>query len=99
MPHESAFGYDDNTDPKEGLYLKFWVRRTDGTSEPKGKHADCEYFVLDWKHDKFTVAAMTAYASACEAEYPELAADLRQRIDEAKWPTSKATRPTPKGSK
>lgn len=37
----------DDTDPREGLYGKFWVRRTDGSSADGEKHADCDYFVLD----------------------------------------------------
>ena len=63
--------------PIPGIYQKFTVMRTDGSSEPGGKHERCHYFVLDWIHDKFAVPAALAYAAACEAEYPELAADLR----------------------
>lgn len=82
-PHESAFGYGDGTDPEPGIYFKFWVRRTDGSSQPGGKHEECEYFVLDWEHDKFAPFAARAYAAACEQEYPELAKDLRRRADDA----------------
>lgn len=80
-PHESMFG--DATDPEPGIYHKFWVRRTDGSSEDGEKHAECEYFVLDWEHDKFAPTAALAYADACEPEYPELAADLRLRAKAA----------------
>jgi len=76
-PHEPLFGSD--TDPREGLYQKFWVRRTDGTSVSGGKHGKCDYLVLDWNHDRFAIPAARAYADACEAEYPDLAADLRAR--------------------
>ena len=31
----------------EGLYHKFNVERTDGTSEPGKRHHGCDYFVLD----------------------------------------------------
>jgi hypothetical protein len=62
-----------------GLYRKFSVERTDGSSEPGGKHEHCNYFVLDWAHDKYARAAALAYATACEAEYPDLARDLRDR--------------------
>jgi len=62
-----------------GLYRKFTVERTNGSSGPGGKHEHCDYFVLDWAHDKFAVAATLAYAKACEAEYPDLARDLRER--------------------
>lgn len=64
---------------KVGLYRKFNVTRTDGSSAPGGKHEDCEYFVLDMTHDPFALPALTAYASACAVKYPPLAADLRSR--------------------
>jgi hypothetical protein len=85
-PHE-PFCREADIDERPGLYRKFWVRRTDGSSGEKGKHALCEYLVLDWNHDRFAVAAGRAYADACEAEYPELAADIRQRAGkaEARW--------------
>jgi len=68
-------------DKNRGLYGKFEVRRTDGSSEPGGKHHGCEYFVLDITHDPFAVAALAAYANACEADYPLLAADLRAKLE------------------
>lgn len=61
--------------PARGLYRKFEVRRVDRSP----KHDDCEYFVLDWEHDPFTVPAVLAYADACEAAEPALAKDLRYR--------------------
>lgn len=67
-------------DKTRGLYNKFDVRRTDGSSAPGEKHHNCEYFVLDLDHDKHAVAAINAYADSCESEYPELAADLRARV-------------------
>ena len=63
---------------KIGLYEKYRVQRTDGSSEVGGKHERCAYFVLDLVHDKFAWAALDAYAKACEAEFPRLAADLRE---------------------
>lgn len=73
----------ERTDDKNrGLYNKFIVERTDGSSEPGGKHHGCEYFVLDLDHDKFAVPALLAYASACGAEYPALATDLRNKVSE-----------------
>jgi hypothetical protein len=63
-----------------GLYKKFNVERVDGSSGPGGKHENCEYFVLDIKHDKFAIPAMAAYADACEYEYPELAEDIWNKI-------------------
>jgi hypothetical protein len=64
-------------DKQRGLYQKFRVVRTDGSSEPGGKHERCEYYVLDLKHDRFAAPALEAYADACAHEYPALAADLR----------------------
>ncbi len=67
-------------DKARGLYRKFEVNRTDGTSGPGQKHYGCEYFVLDLSHDKFAAPALKAYADACEQEYPLLAADIRSKI-------------------
>lgn len=71
----------DNTRPAEaqGLFRKFEVRRTDGSSDPGGKHEHCEYFVLDVDHDPYAAAALSAYAKACEGTHPDLARDLRAR--------------------
>jgi hypothetical protein len=66
-------------DTGQGLFQKFEVRRTDGSSEPGGKHEGCEYFVLDTDHDPHAAAALRAYATACEASHPLLARDLRER--------------------
>jgi hypothetical protein len=62
---------------ERGLYGKYHVERTDGSSEPGKKHEDCAYFVLDLTHDRNAPPALIAYAAACEAEYPVLARDLR----------------------
>jgi hypothetical protein len=64
-----------------GLYRKFEVTRTDGSSAPGGKHHGCEYFVLDMTHDPFAKPAAAAYADACEPEYASLAADMRARYE------------------
>lgn len=63
-------------DKSRGIYHKFNVTRTDGTSAPGGKHDSCFYFVLDLDHDPHAKAALQAYADSCRAEYPRLAADL-----------------------
>ena len=63
-----------------GLYKKFEVTRTDGSSAPGGKHDGCEYYVLDFTHDKFAKPAMIAYAQACAEEYPVLAKELLDRV-------------------
>lgn len=64
---------------KIGLYDKFVIERTDGTSAPGRKHDGCEYFVLDLTHDKFANPAIRAYRDACKDEYPVLAKDLTDR--------------------
>jgi hypothetical protein len=64
-------------EPSPGLYQKFWVTRTDGSSEEGRRHAGCAYLVLDWEHDPFAPAAGRAYADACEESHPDLAMDVR----------------------
>lgn len=71
---------DAETDKERGLYRKYKVERLDGSSEPGRKHEKCDYFVLDLTHDPFATPALAAYATACEEEYPELAADLRRKV-------------------
>lgn len=63
-----------------GLYRKYRVERTDGTSAEGQKHHGCEYFVLDLTHDRFAREALTAYARACADEYPTLANDLQRKL-------------------
>lgn len=68
-------------DATRGLYEKFKVERTDGTSAPGDKHYGCEYFVLDMDHDEHARAAIEAYVKSLDGagQYPNLAADLRRR--------------------
>ena len=54
---------------------KYRVERIGGTPH---KHDECTYFVLDLIHDRFAPAALRAYADACEAEFPQLARDVRK---------------------
>lgn len=72
-------------DKNRGLYHKFNIARTDGSSGPGGKHEHCEYFVLDLAHDKHAMAAISAYADSCEKEFPALAADLRRKLKHTIW--------------
>ena len=64
---------------QQGLFRKFIVQRVDGSDAPGGKHHGCRYFVLDVDHDQHAIAALTAYATACEETHPELARDLRDK--------------------
>ena len=63
-------------DETKGLYHKFNVTRTDGSSEPGGKHEHCRYFVLDLDHDPHAASALDAYARSCRKDFPVLADDL-----------------------
>lgn len=66
-----------------GIYRKYHVKRLRDKTK---KHANCEYFVLDLKHDKFAYAALCAYSDACKHEYPQLAADLRSAALTGRFP-------------
>lgn len=73
--------YEKEVDEKSvGVYDKFIVHRSDGSSEPGGKHEHCKFFVLDLNHDPHALVALSAYADSCELDYPQLAADLRQIV-------------------
>lgn len=65
-------------DRNKGLYGKFNVERTDGSSKPGKKHHGCRYYILDLNHDKHAAPALEAYAASCNQEYPLLARDLRK---------------------
>lgn len=80
---EAPAATEQQDDKSRGLYRKFDVTRVDGSSGPDGKHHDCEYFVLDLSHDKHAEAELRAYAESCAAEFPQLAADLRHKLDDA----------------
>jgi hypothetical protein len=67
-------------DAERGLYKKYDVKRTDGSTDPGGKHSRCPYFVLDLEHDKHAKAAFRAYAKSCKKEFPELARDLLEMM-------------------
>lgn len=73
---------NDMGDRSRGIYHKFDVTRTDGSSEPGGKHHGCFYFVLDLDHDPHAKAALQAYADSCRADYPKLADDLCNMVVE-----------------
>lgn len=68
------------SDKENGLYQKYVVTRTDGSSVPGGKHADCDYFVLDLVHDPYAFAALETYAENCASEYPHLYDDLNDKL-------------------
>lgn len=63
-------------DAERGLYDKFEVRRTDGSSESGERHENCKYFVLDLDHDPHAIPALEAYIKSCRPHFPKLARDL-----------------------
>jgi hypothetical protein len=67
------------SDQEQGIYGRYLISRTDKWNA-QNKHFACEYFVLDWNHDKFTIPAMKAYAEACKSEFPALAEDILKLI-------------------
>jgi len=73
----------DTSKPAEaqGLFKKFHVTRTDGSDKEGGKHAGCEYFVLDIDHDPHARAALTAYAHSVERTHKALAWDMISRYN------------------
>lgn len=82
------FPQRDQSRPAEqqGVFQKFEVRRTDGSSAPGGKHHGCHYFVLDVDHDALAKPALQAYAAACSTTHPDLSADMVKRFDLAPVP-------------
>jgi hypothetical protein len=69
------------SDTERGLYNKFNVTRTDGTSEIGQKHSNCRYFVLDLSHDPHAIKALHAYATSCAKTHPQLSQDLFKMLD------------------
>ena len=61
---------------RRGIYKKFTVTRSDGSSDPGGRHHDCAYFVLDLECDEFAIPALKAYVNAAKGTNPSLARDL-----------------------
>jgi hypothetical protein len=66
------------TNEEQGLYRKFFIRRTDSSDVPGGKHDGCEYFFLDLTHDQYALETIAYYAQACKATHPELSKDLME---------------------
>ncbi len=63
-------------DTQRGLYRKYEVRRTDGSTQ----HRDCAYFVLDVKHDPYAIPALRAYAEACRESHPNLCFNIEAAL-------------------
>lgn len=69
-----------NADETRGLYPKYNVTRTDGSSKEGGKHEHCMYYVLDLDHDPHALAALGTYILDCEKDFPLLARDLKKLL-------------------
>lgn len=79
----------NEADKNKGIYQKFRVERTDGSSALGGKHEKCNYFVLDLDHDPHAAAALRTYAHHCVKDYPVLAhelVDLAWKLDSLRSP-------------
>ncbi|KZL33174.1 MULTISPECIES: hypothetical protein [Rhodococcus] len=74
-----------------GLTDKYIVRRVDGSDAEGGRNFGRRYFVLSYDSDPHARAALAAYAASCETDYPELAADLRARLNEKKAAPTEAS--------
>jgi hypothetical protein len=66
-----------------GYFQKFRVERLAPSKRGITHDNRCRYFVLDATHDPLAGSALRAYADACEADAPNLAADLRGLAEEA----------------
>lgn len=62
------------------IYHKFHVFRVD--PEAQVRHRDCFHWVLDVDHDPYALAALRAYAVACEEEDPELSRELITMVND-----------------
>jgi hypothetical protein len=62
-----------NPDTERGLYGKYRVEKING--KPVGRA-----FVLAYDSDPHARVALAAYADSCEADYPQLAADLHKQL-------------------
>lgn len=68
-------------DKARGLYQKYQVKRL---GDPDGKHAACEFFVLDPLHDRIARSALIHYiGDATALGYEKLAVDLREMVARA----------------
>lgn len=57
-------------------YEPFRVERTDGSSDPGGKHERCRYHVLNLNDDPCAVSAIKFYAVLCASDFSLLSNDL-----------------------
>lgn len=70
----------DAGDQHRGLYRKYELFRVSVDGERMYLVKD-PFFVLRHSTDPHAVVALRAYADSCQAECPQLAADLRAMLD------------------
>lgn len=66
----------DNPDTERGLYRKYLLFKAGGDMTPVLN----PFFALRYTTDPHAAVALAAYAKSCEADYPQLAADLREAL-------------------
>ncbi|MEU9805478.1 hypothetical protein [Mycobacterium sp. NPDC050853] len=66
-------------DEQRGLYRKYELFRVGDDGEHRYQVFD-PFFILRYATDRYARVALLAYAEACEAEFPELAMDLRAAV-------------------
>ena len=71
-------------DYRNKLQQKYWVDRIDGRDLPGGDRVDSKYFVLDYVHDPYAIAALEAYAFACYKDLPNLSEEIRSLVEKLK---------------
>jgi hypothetical protein len=71
-------------DYRNKLQQKYWVDRIDGRDLPGGDRVDSKYFVLDYVHDPYAIAALEAYAFACHKDLPNLSEEIGSLVDKLK---------------
>ena len=82
-------------DTERGLYRKYELFRVSETDPDHRFQVFDPFFVLRFTTDPFAVAAVAAYADACEYAYPQLASDLRRSAGlhfiDGQWRNTKIT--------
>ena len=71
-------------DKRNKLQQKYYVERIDGRDRADGDRVDSKYFVLDYVHDPYSVAALEAYAQACYRDFPNLSQEIRALVQQLK---------------
>lgn len=69
----------DTDDRQRGLYRKYSIYRNTEAGRAIVPLTD-PAFVLRYTTDPHAAVALAAYANSCEADYPKLAADLRDAL-------------------